>query len=307
MIVLSSFIKCDSEVNSNKKNEKVVTDSSELKNEKVVTDSSELKNDSVPSRNLRQKKKEKKKTKKVKQVRELRSVKRIADTCDLTMELFPFFYIPIIRSTQFRIAFSSACMRKRDFTFRVFYNDTRFINYNHHPTKVKLDIFGNKYEIDYSNTKMIDEFDIMKSLVYQTANVKGNKNSPKNIDINNQNDIFLDPHKRNIFNPYNIRRLSSIKGAVLCTTEIRRDRGWKVLKAMREKYGENGGRKLLEQHKKKVKEVLKRRRKLVEKKLNDKDRLRMANKEMERQKLWVRLEENMQNHYIREINILCKI
>lgn len=331
MVIFTNIIKTDEVVNNtelaSEENQKIVTD--------TVEDIQESKDTQIPSRNLREKKTKKKKkskkakkNKKVKSSRKKRELKiktrkeltskvledrelqrrRNPDTCDLAMELFPFFYIPIIRSTQFRIAFSSSCMRKRDYTFRVFYNDTRFINYNHHPTKVKLNIFGNKYTIDYAHPKMMDEFDIMKSLVYQGANVSGLKNAPKNININNRNDIFLNPQRKNIFNPYNIRRLSSIKGAILCTTEIRRLRGWKVLKAMREKYGDdgNGGRKLLEEHKKKVKEVLKKR-KLLEKKLSDQDKFRMSMKENTRKKLWEELEKTMQDHYIKEINILCSI
>jgi hypothetical protein len=218
------------------------------------------------------------------------------DTCDLSMELYPYFYIPVIRASFFRIGFSSSCFRKRDYQFKVFYNESKFVNWNHHPTTLKLNLFGGHYEIKYSKPKMIDEFDIIKSLMYETAEFEGSMNPVREIDISDQNQIFLDPQIENIFNPFNINKLKSIKGSILCTTEIRRFKHWKKIKEEREKYG----RKLSQKQKNKM-------RKLLELDLKREDLIRREKKEKEREKMFNLMKEFMDENYLKEINIICDI
>ena len=80
-----------------------------------------------------------------------RKSRKLADNfnsaCDLTMELFPFYYTPIVRSAYFRIAFSSLCFNKRDLTFELYFNEEDKVNILNHPNLVELDIFGNIYQI----------------------------------------------------------------------------------------------------------------------------------------------------------------
>ncbi len=174
------------------------------------------------------------KKKKVERILSKRKEKKVAPSeCDLTMETFPLYYIPIVRASAFRLGFSSACLPKTTINFEIYHDDNKHINIYHHPTQVNLNLWGNKYTIKYEKAFIIDKHDIMKSLEYRAALLNPFINFKTGIKINTmaQNDIFLDPQIKNTFNPYTIKKLENTKGLVKCTIKDVKVKGWKKLKA----------------------------------------------------------------------------
>ena len=169
--------------------------------------------------------------------------------CLLSMEVFPLYYTTINRQSTFRLAFSSNCLTKRDINFEIYYNNTPYINFNYHPTRVILKLWGNVYKINYRQPKIIDRFDVMRSLEYQKANIRNLVNPIDNLHTTYLNNIVLDPQSKNTFNTFNIRKLAQTKGRVQCTTVIRRPTSFSIQKIMdREKknYYKRRKRKLKE-------------------------------------------------------------
>ena len=154
--------------------------------------------------------------------------------CDLSVEVFPLYYTPVIRSSTFRIAFSSNCLPKMDINFEVYYKNHNNINFNHNPTIVNLDLWGNHYNITYSKPKVIDPYDVMRSLEYREANMTNfldKKN--RHIDLTAQNEFFLDPQQYNAFTKETINLLRIANGLVKCELFEKKVHGWELLKRIR--------------------------------------------------------------------------
>lgn len=64
------------------------------------------------------------------------------EECDLSVEVFPLYYTPVLRASTFRLAFSSSCMSKRDVNFEVYYKNENNINFNANPSIVNLELWA---------------------------------------------------------------------------------------------------------------------------------------------------------------------
>lgn len=151
----------------------------------------------------------------------------------LSIELFPMYYIPVTRSTSFKLAFSSNVLRKREVTFETFYSKTRYINFNYHPTKIKLHLWNNVFWIKYKDHTIVDEFDVLRSLEYKTAELKNQSQTAADINTKQRNMVFLEPQRRYSFKPDNIKKVAETKGRVICKEEIRRVKGYELLKQLK--------------------------------------------------------------------------
>ena len=268
------------------------------------------------------KKKNAKKPKAVYSPRALRKV--LPAECDLTMEVQPLYYVPIIRASTFKLGFSSACLAKREVNFEIYHDDNKHINIYHNPTLVNLYLWGNKYTIQFSNPGIIDKHDIMKSVEYRSALLKPLTVYKSGFKINTllQNDIFLDPQIKNTFNKYTIKKLENVNGLVRCTVKVVKVKNWKKLKAEAErrkqaalkaeadkKKAMEDAMKLvkgkLEEEKKRAALVAKQDRVLADK---DKDKKEDPNKLPEG---FVsepkRLQALMKKEYIQEYQLECRV
>ena len=176
--------------------------------------------------------------------------------CDLNIEIFPLYYTPVIRASTFRLAFSSNCLTKRDINFEVYYKDHNNINFNHNPTIVNLELWGNHYNITYSQPKVIDPYDVMRSLEYREANITNflDKKTLK-IDVMARNEIFLDPQIYNAFNKITMNSLRATDGVVKCELFEKKVHGWQLLKRIKD-----DAKKRQEENRKKLEEATKKAR-----------------------------------------------
>lgn len=176
--------------------------------------------------------------------------KKLVAHCLLTMEVYPLYYTTLTRSSNFRLAFNSNCLSKRDINFEIYYNMNPYVNFNYHPTRIILKLWGNVYKIDYRKPKIIDRFDVMRSIEYQRANIKNLSRPVENLHTTYLNNIVLDPQSKNTFNTFNIRKIAQTRGRVQCNTVISRPLSFSIKKIMaREK------KKYYRKRKRKLKEV----------------------------------------------------
>ncbi len=153
--------------------------------------------------------------------------------CDLAIEIFPMYYIPIIRQSSFRVILNSNCMKRKEILFEAFYHEDRRINWNYHPTIFTIDLLGNFVKIEFKEPEVIDRYDVMKSLMYKIAQVTMNKKKLNEIEVIYQNQVILEPQYEGGFNPYNINILKNITKPVQCYKQYKKVRGWKLLKALK--------------------------------------------------------------------------
>ena len=139
------------------------------------------------------------------------------------------YYMQITRRTKFRISFSSNCLSKKDINFEVDFGENKYLNWNFHPTDINLRLWDNYYRVKYKNPKVIDRFDVVKSLEYNKADILNNYFEKFNIDVMNRNDTFLDPQKYNTFNRYTIAKLQKLH-KFRCKVRENKFKGWKMLK-----------------------------------------------------------------------------
>lgn len=157
------------------------------------------------------------------------------DECDLSVEIFPLYYTPVIRASTFRLAFSSSCMTKRDINFEVYYKGNDFINFNHNPTIVNLELWGNFYNITYAKSTVIDPYDVMRSLEYREASIANLLDEEVvTLDVMSQNEVFLNPQLFNTFYKYTIDKIKNLDGLVKCTLFEKKVHGWELLKRVKD-------------------------------------------------------------------------
>ena len=154
---------------------------------------------------------------------------------NLSMEIFPLYYMPINRSSSFRLAFMSNALRRREINFEIYYPLSKYINFYFNPTKIRLNLWGNVYWMNYQNLKPIDEHDVMRSLEYQHVRIINVLKKWPVIHTTQQNMVFLDPHSRFSFTPDNIKRLLEAGSRVICKHKIVRFKGYKRLMKLRER------------------------------------------------------------------------
>lgn len=150
------------------------------------------------------------------------------DDCDLAMEIFPFYYTPILRSANLRIMFSSNCLTTRDVTLEVTFDDELFVNWIYHPTTVYLNLWNNVYRLEFSRPAVIDRYDVMKSLEYTMVTVFNANQNPQTFDLNFRNVVYLRPQAMYSFNRSNMRKLRNVRGYFSCEKTSRRLQNWEV-------------------------------------------------------------------------------
>mgnify|MGYP006978832220 CR=1 FL=1 len=155
------------------------------------------------------------------------------ETATLSAEIFPMYYTPVTRSSAFKLRFSSNIFRTRDVAFEAYHDMSKYINFNFHPTKVKLDLWGNVFWLKYSSPTVVDEFDVTRAVEYGEAELVNTMVPLPRMNVKQQNMVFLEPQRRYAFKAANVRKIAELDGRVLCTTQIRRVRGHKMLAALR--------------------------------------------------------------------------
>ena len=162
----------------------------------------------------------------------LKGKKKGMAECLLSLEAYPFYYVSITRSSNFRLKFASNCLIARDINFEVYYNMTKFINFNYHPTTVILNLWGNKYKLVYTRPKIVDRYDVMRSIEYQRVSIKNLLTDANDMFTRQTNFTMLDPQKKDTFNTFNIRKIAQTKGSVRCKTKIVRPFDYIIKKIM---------------------------------------------------------------------------
>lgn len=148
-------------------------------------------------------------------------VDALPSECDLNVEVYPMFYVPLLRSSSVKIAFDSNCLQRQELTFEAFYNSTSIVNWNYNPTKLNLLLWGNWYRFSFSRPSMIDRFDVMRSLRYNRVSVMNLRKVAKNVSLRFRNQVFLDPQRRKTFTPENLAKLTGAVDQVLCSMRPR--------------------------------------------------------------------------------------
>jgi len=149
--------------------------------------------------------------------------------CVLTAEFGHFFYNLLTRSSDFTVRYFSNCGNIPEITYRVYYENHTFINWYHHPTEVYLNIFNNIYKLNFSKPKQINTFDITKSLMYQKMTFWGMKKNPKPIDLNFDNQIWLQKQHIFGFEPNNIAKFVRQKDPLPCFVRRVMVKNWKKI------------------------------------------------------------------------------
>ena len=149
--------------------------------------------------------------------------------CILTAEFGHFFYNLLTRSADFTIRYFSNCGNIPEITYRVYYENNTFINWYNHPTEVYLNIFNNIYKLEFRKPKQINTFDITKSLMYQEMQIWGMKKELKPIDLNFDNQIWLQKQHIFGFEPNNIKKLTRQTTPLPCFVRREMVKNWKKI------------------------------------------------------------------------------
>ena len=155
------------------------------------------------------------------------AMQRQGTDCDLYAEFEPFYYTPLIRKSMATINLVSNCMERISINLEVSYMDNRLVNWNYHPTKLVLNLFGNTYKLIYRKPKVIDRNDILKSIEYPQATLLLDNNTKMNLELRKMNSIYIPPHIKNSFNPFNLHKLQRLNGFWQCRMVPRRFRDYK--------------------------------------------------------------------------------
>jgi len=158
-----------------------------------------------------------------------------ADACDLSIEIFPYYFEPIVRKGTFRLIFSSNCMERMDINFEIDFENYRDINWFFHPQNIYLNLWNdNVYRLYFEAPVVIDRYDVMKSLQYRRVTLFNMLNGQRRVDLRFQNNIFLNPQQNNSFNVFNVQKIVNTKAFVKCNVRERKMKNWNQMAAKRE-------------------------------------------------------------------------
>jgi len=157
------------------------------------------------------------------------------DECDLSVELFPLYYVPILRAATTRMRFFSNCMKTREINFDILFNDQVYINWIYHPTTLYVNVWGNVYRLEYSKPEVIDRFDVMKSLQYNKVTIYNASETPIGVDLETRNIISLRPQEMATFTKSNMSRFKALKGYLICKTTLKKLKNWEEYQPKRDK------------------------------------------------------------------------
>ena len=147
---------------------------------------------------------------------------RAGTECDFYAEFEPFYYTTLTRTASTTIHFSSNCMTRTTINVETVFGRNRLINWNYHPTRLFLNIFGNVYEVRYSSPRVIDRHDMMRSLRYTRGSLWNSFGKPFNLNLPRQNSVYLAPQVAGSYNNFNMRRFRSLRGHWGCQMRPRR-------------------------------------------------------------------------------------
>lgn len=149
--------------------------------------------------------------------------------CILTAEFGHFFYSLLTRSSEFTVRYFSNCVNIPEITYRIYYENHTFINWYHHPTEVYLNVFNNIYKLQFRKPKQINSYDITKALMYQEMSLWGMKKNPKPIDLNFDNQLWLQKQHIFGFEPNNIAKLGRQTSPLPCFVRRVMVKNWKKI------------------------------------------------------------------------------
>ena len=158
------------------------------------------------------------------------------DECNIFAEFYPGYYTLISRRFEFTVRFSSNCMQTLEISFETNFRRNQFVNWFAHPTRAFINLWGNRYRIDFRNPALIDEHDIMRSWEYRSGQVSHLFAGQVKLNLRRRNAVSLDPQTRNAFNEFNIQKLSQVRGFVPCRLRLVRQRGWRGMRINRDRF-----------------------------------------------------------------------
>lgn len=117
-------------------------------------------------------------------------IKLPVDDCHLAAEVYPMYYIPILRSSKVVVRFQSNCFTTalyKEVTFDIRYEDNEYVNWFYHPTQFYINLWQNVFRVQFTQPRIVDRYDIMKSLEYRSCylfNVLPDGKKIKTLDVN---------------------------------------------------------------------------------------------------------------------------
>ena len=144
-------------------------------------------------------------------VKRQRVVSRMAkykpDDCTLSFELFPFTYFQATRTGQFRVFWHSNCLSGHDMLFETDFREQHQVDFDHHPTKAILNIFGNYVLLEFGEPELLDRFDLMRSRQYNTCLIHNLEKKFNNVKLYERNHTLIKPQVFGSFNFENFQLL----------------------------------------------------------------------------------------------------
>lgn len=161
---------------------------------------------------------------------------RGADECVLYAEFMPLYYNILTRTSDFTIGFSSNCLTYVEVNFKIEYKANKLINWFLHPDKVRLDLWGNQYLLNFRNKRLIDKFDINRAFEYRQIVIDNLMAGRRRLKTNQRNMTYLDPQSRYTFNNFTVNKLMKVNGRVKCKLETLRPPGYQKMMIKRRKF-----------------------------------------------------------------------
>jgi hypothetical protein len=90
-------------------------------------------------------------------------------------------------------------MKSKDVIFRIILQDNKDTDFDNAPDVVNLDLWGNRYRLFFSNTQIVDPFDIMRTKIYNDLIIFGTKEGMNRVSLLDENWVFLSPQKKTGF------------------------------------------------------------------------------------------------------------
>lgn len=123
-------------------------------------------------------------------------IKLPVDECHLSAEIYPMYYMPILRSSKLVVKFQSNCFKTtfyKQIFFDMSYGDNEYINWFFHPTQIYINLWSNVLRLQFNQARIVDRYDIMKSLEYRGCYLFNVLPDGKKIKTLETNQTILNP------------------------------------------------------------------------------------------------------------------
>ena len=144
--------------------------------------------------------------------------------CSLSIGASPLEYQIVSRSVSVRVRFSSNCSPMKEFLLMGFFSFDRKISKSVHPKRVKLEIGGRKYNMDFSEPENLNLDEVSRKISYIRMEVSpGARTQKVMVGLRKMSHILL-PDNGHPFNYEELRAINQHLSPIEC----------KVSKSLRE-------------------------------------------------------------------------